>query len=124
MEERHFERKLIRYMRDAGIYCVHMDTDVPGFPDIFATYNGKVALIEVKDYGRGRGPKTLFESTQPQMYYKLNNTGVKTFIARCNDRMVHLGLIIFQNVIDIDILDIDNCPYPEAGRMIIREVFS
>jgi len=69
MEEKKYEYRLIKELRKAGFYASHIDSSIPGFPDIFSIYKGKIILIEVKDIDRAKTPRTAFESSQPQLYY-------------------------------------------------------
>lgn len=72
MREHEHEKRLIKMMRLEGFFVHHMDTNTPGFPDIFALKNGHIILIEVKDAAR-RG--MALETSQKPFHYNLVSHG-------------------------------------------------
>jgi Holliday junction resolvase len=114
MEEKKHERKLIKKLKEYGFYAVHMDTGVPGFPDILCIRNGEVAFIEVKDAARGVNPSSLFEKTQPSLYCELAKHGMaQVFLARCSKAEVNLHSIHITDSLRPILLDEVLCSYNE-----------
>lgn len=99
--EKDYERQVISRLKKHG-FASHIETSIPGFPDIVYLSGNQVRLIEMK---RGKNIATLLRASQKAFHAVLKRYGVIVYVILVNNGVFTLyidnAIILSGNVDEV-----------------------